>query len=845
MPSIPNSRVGGRSRSPLLSRTALALACAALPLLAALPAAGQACYQSVVLGGNSTVSYSAGFAVTGSPLSNLNALDGNYYQATSLVETTSTPSFKPMVESWIETGYDTSGRLPQVGPDYYGGVFVNPTNSAITVSQVAIDGSTTNPASRPAFGAIVATVAPSTGSWSAVSTTLLQWTGSLVVPPHGAQEFIVLARPNRGNYTSQTDVTLKFTVTTTTGGPYTASIHQIQVNITTWAASTVVGFDLTGSSTFTPRAFVSGAVAGVAQTFSIRVAQTDDSNEHNEDSAASGLQVTVTIPAGWSNVSVPTLTKSWWNNPTIVQPTATSSGSVSATTKRVLSTGSSTPANSFVIQATPPSATDTTNLTGLYTFAMTLNGGAQGDNSPIQGTTQGIVQVSNAVDVRFLSPAFTLSSPLRQLALRTDFNVLSGAETEAVAVQVYNVATASWQLLSTVTPGATNTTVTYSFGANFSSYLNSSNQMLVRYLVTAPSPWQRVRIDDLLWTVVLGFTVDNSVGSDSNSGDVAHPLATIGAALSRLTSPSQAVYVQVGNSQSGTPYTANLVVSGASAGGTQTCPTLIQGVANGSGQLPLIQGANPASDVGFDVGGGGANYVTVDGFQIQNTQVALYAEQGATGITFSHCLVSVPASGYGILFYANSGATAKNNKIDGNNNSTFYGIYDYAGVGTLLDGNVVRRMKNAEALFCTGSSGLVLRRNICLQSYMGIHLAQPAGTVTVSNNDCDSNAYLGIYAEQVGGTVVSTDNILTSNGVGWGWDGSGSIVSDYDDVWNNKSNYAFHGTVAAGSHSISANPLFVQVTDWTQPTFYQLGSGSPCIGTGNNVCCGTSMGAVQ
>jgi len=820
-------------------------ACAALLLLAAaLPAVGQGCYQSTMLGGNSTVSYNAGFAVSGSPLSNLNALDGAYYQSTSLVETNNPPSFLPLVESWIETGYDTTGKLNAVGPDYYGGVLENPTNNAITITQVSVDGSTTNPANRPAFGSLVASVAPSTGSWSRVNANLLQWNGSIVVPPHSAQEFIVLARPNRGNYTNQTDVTLKLTASGT-GGPYSATIDQIQVNITTWAASTVVGFDLAGGTSFTPRAYIPNVPAGSVGTFSIRVGQTDDSNRYSQDNVASGLQVKVSIPPGWSQVSA-ACDNTWWGKPTIVQPTSTAAGSVTATTKKTIPNGTSTPASSFVIQATAPSATDSANLTGLYTFGMTLQGHASGDNqAPIQGSTRGVVQVVNAVDVRFLSPALSFSSPLRQLSLRTDFNVLSGAETESVAVEIYNVASGSWQTISNVAPGANNTTVTYSLGANFASFLNGSNQMLVRYLVTAPSPWQRVRIDDLLWTAVLGFTVDNSVGSDSNSGDIAHPLATIGAALSRLTNGSQAIYVNVGNSQSGNPYAANLVVSGAALAGTASCPTLLQGVANASGQLPLIQGTNPASDVGFDVGGGGANYVTVDGFQIQNTQVALYAEQGASGITFSDCLVSVPVSGYGIIFYADNGATAKNNKIDGNNNSTFYGIYDYQGTGTTLDGNVVRRMKNAEAIFSMGSSGLVLRRNICVQSYIGIHVAQPVGSLLVYNNDCDSNDYLGLYAEGLSGTVTSNDNILTSNGVGWGWDGSGSVVSNYDDVYNNKSNYAFHGTVTAGSQSLSANPLFVQVTDWTQPSFYQLGSGSPCIGTGTNVCCGSNMGAVQ
>lgn len=823
-----------------------ALLFAAILGLTALPAAGQACYTASASGAASVRFISGGPNPADSPLSDTGAIDQQYYTVSPSPGSpgNGTPSVLGAISTMAENGFGNYSS----GPVYYGAVFTNPTASPVTVTQADLV------ADQAIFWDIYAGVAPDNnwalaGSWW--NSNDVEWTGSVTVAPYSALSFVVATYPEYSRQPLNANITV--TVATSAGTFSSASFSQQFAGGTgPYAANVVAGFDGAGAASYTLQNTVAGVASGSTQAFYVRVAETGNNyTGQGYNDIATPLSLTVTIPAGWSSVSVSASAP--WNPNTvqIIQPTAATPGSVTLQTNQNIINGTSTPAGSLIIDATAPTVGQTSltewdfSLNG-QTVGKTKNGGNQG-HAPIASFDQSIVQVTgqgaNSVQAVFTSPTIG-PGPVRQLAFQSVFDVQGGNPVTTVALAMYNNSTGGWDTFSSQNVGSSDVTVNQSYAADFAPYLNASGQMQVRFTMTG-SATALLRLDYLGWSMQEGFTVDSSLGSDSNSGDIAHPLATIGAALSRLTSPSQSIYVQVGNSQSGAPYAANLVVSGASSGGTPTCPTLIQGVANSSGQLPLIQGTNPASDVGFDVGAGGANYVTVDGFQIQNTQAALYAEQGASGITFSDCLVSVPTSGYGIIFYANSGSEAKNNKIDGNNNSTFYGIYDYAGTGTLLDGNVVRRMKNAEAVFCIGSSGLVLRRNICIQSYMGIHIAQPAGTVTVSNNDCDSNDYLGIYAEGVTGTVVSTDNILSSNGVGWGWDGSGSVVSDYDDVWNNKSDYVFHGTVAAGAHSISANPLFVQVTDWTQPSFYQLGSGSPCIGTGTNICCGTSMGAVQ
>ena len=58
------------------------------------------CRQQTIGGGTSTLSYQSGFAVAGSPLSNVNALDGNFYESTNLTETAATPSVRILYSTW-------------------------------------------------------------------------------------------------------------------------------------------------------------------------------------------------------------------------------------------------------------------------------------------------------------------------------------------------------------------------------------------------------------------------------------------------------------------------------------------------------------------------------------------------------------------------------------------------------------------------------------------------------------------------------------------------------------------------------------------------------------------------
>src|SRR5205085_10087286 len=155
--------------------------------------------------------------------------------------------------------------------------------------------------------------------------------------------------------------------------------------------------------------------------------------------------------------------------------------------------------------------------------------------------------------------------------------------------------------------------VSRTFTTDFVPYLDGSNRMKIQLLSTGTTG-RTLRIDQIKWTMTLGYTVNSSTGNDSNTGDVARPFSTLTKGNASV-GPGGAVYVEVGTSQTGAAYASNIFVT---KNGINGCPTLFQGVASG-GLSPRIRGitatdasGNPV-DYGFDIA---ANYVQADGFQI-------------------------------------------------------------------------------------------------------------------------------------------------------------------------------------------------------------------------------------
>ncbi|MGC8762489.1 MAG: right-handed parallel beta-helix repeat-containing protein [Acidobacteriota bacterium] len=830
----------------LLPRAARPFGAVLLLLGLSAPARGQ-CHTVPYTGGSATVTLSSGFAVSGSSPSAMDTLDGTTYDLSNVVETADAPSVGLLVQTWVENGVS-----PQ-GPVFYGAVLRNPTNAPLTVTSGTF--SATVPPGRfdQVFSTVVQQVAPDSGAFSVVDPRTLRWTGSLTVPPHEAAEFLVLVRlvTAPSTYTQPSDITLSFSAATASGN-YTASTTQRLVNWSAWAADVVTGFDLSGTATFVPRALTPAVAAGQAASFSVRLRHTDDQNPYNLDDMRAGCTLTVTVPKGWSGVSVSRDT-GWWNAPTIVQPTATTDGSVTATTRSILARNQSTPAGSFVITATAPGPLSS-NAVSLQPFTLALAGSTRGDTKAlVRSSTQAVVPVVSTVGASFRSPALNVGG-IRELVFTAVFGLQSFALAESVAVEALQPPS-TWVSLGTFKPGASFATASLTVPGNqVSSYLDGAGRMTVRFTTSPSGAWHRLRLDFLEWRVEKGLTVNNQTGSDANPGTVDLPLRTIQRAL-QLLQGQGAVYVEVGLSRSGTPYASGSAITSSSQSGTASCRTLVTGVPSG-GLLPLVMGTDPTQDVGFEVstppGFPTVSDVEVRNLEFQGCLVGVAFSQ-VNGTTVQNCRVTPPALGYGFLVDGGQNCSVEGCQVDAANADAFYGVFLNGGTGHRVTGTLVRRIPRSEGIFALAPQNLVLDRNLSVQNYMGIHVEQPAGTLKLSNNTLDANAYLGLYVAQASQKVTSRNNAITNNGVGWGTDSPATaarVDSDYEDAFGNTSGYAFHGTVSPGAHSLSAAPLYTQTTNPDLPDFYQPAPGSPLREAGADVglpFCGGApeIGAVE
>lgn len=797
-----------------MSRVRILLATLAVALALA-PGAARAQCRTATTTGAATYTQVSGLPVTGTSLANASAADGTAFQVSNVGGVLIQPSVRRLFSTWIENGSGT-------GPIYYGVTFANPTNAAITITRVVFTSSgalwdTTN------FAAIVPAA-----NWTRTNTTTVTWAlaGGLAVAANSAQEFIFFARDlataAHATYTINVAVTA-------TGGPYNAAPFTIDMpgSVLPYAADTTVGFDSAGAATYVPIGiFNAPGGANTAVNMPIRVRETSSSGAA-QNGIASGLTLTISIPSGWSNVSFSTTAAPWsLASVVIVPPTLFANGSAKITTSAAIARGASTAVNSLVLRATTPVNTFTNSV---FPFNFSLSGLAQDNVGTIASINESIVKVTTGVAAGPINAEFKsapLPTPVRQIDFRADVNVTGGTGADSLNVDVFNNTSALWTTIGTITPTAVFTSVLNSFTSNFEPYLDGSSQMRVRVVETGTTT-RILGVDFLSWTVTTGYTVNNFTGSDLNIGSAARPFKSLAKAASVLAGQGT-VYVEVGSSQTGTPYSANTTLTAAQAG-VVACRTLLQGVAS-AGLAPLVQGTVPASDGGFTLAG---NYQQVDGFQIQNVQVGLGADVGVSNAILSNNFVTVASDGYGIILNTNTGSQALNNRVDGSG-AIFIGIWDFSGTGDVLDGNRVLGF-GSDGLRVDFANGVTVQRNITRGNLIGLHVANSGGGVTLNNNTADANTFLGFYSEGTAGTVTSRNNVITNNAFGWGWDGVGTISSNYDDVFANGNNYNFHGAVAPGANSISANPAFVQTANPALATYYQLGAGSPCRDTGLNV----------
>src|SRR5262249_25100864 len=158
----------------------------------------------------------------------------------------------------------------------------------------------------------------------------------------------------------------------------------------------------------------------------------------------------------------------------ITQPTPSASGQITISTNARITQGAFTAANSLVIRASAPAS----SVANLFPFRLSLSGQSRGLRT-ISSFNDSVVQVlgsgTQAINSQFLSSQIG-PGPVRQIDFSSTFNVADGPGGESVSVNVWNNNTSAWDLIQTVTPGTSNTTVSRTFTTDFVPYVDGSNR---------------------------------------------------------------------------------------------------------------------------------------------------------------------------------------------------------------------------------------------------------------------------------------------------------------------------------------------------------------------------------
>lgn len=176
-----------------------------------------------------------------------------------------------------------------------------------------------------------------------------------------------------------------------------------------------------------------------------------------------------------------------------------------------------------------------------------------------------------------------------------------------------------------------------------------------------------------------------------------------------------------------------------------------------------------------------------------------YQSWAGTGIP----VIDATGQSFGFaIFAANyiniSGFEIKN----ANSGGTKGGIFDVLGTNSIFKNNLVHNIGGFGIYFNSATNTKIYNNTTYGNTISGIHF----DGATSSTNEVKNNS-------------------ITNNGIeGIGGVGSQTVVIDYNDVWNNRINYAYN----PGAHDISSDPLFADGE-------FHLQSGSPAINSGTTL----------
>lgn len=309
--------------------------------------------------------------------------------------------------------------------------------------------------------------------------------------------------------------------------------------------------------------------------------------------------------------------------------------------------------------------------------------------------------------------------------------------------------------------------------------------------------------------------VDAAFGSDLNPGTSALPLKTMTHAVEVISS-TDTCYARSGSYTGRLTFTprhsgtaANRTVITAQAGHT---PLLYAGGADGS----VIDSA--------------ASYITFSGFTVYPGSVVSAYFQDANNVLFTKNRVYVPTMGYGLLAVGLTASQIKGNTVgpSADNINPAEGVYLWGTDQVRIDSNRISGMIDA-GIVLDSDTRTTVSRNLSDHCFFGIDLWGSSGD-SLYNNTFDGNLNSGIHVQGISGTLVIRNTNSTNNIYGICWDSSGSVSSDYNNIWNNTYNYknpqapGDTNVVPAGVHDISADPQYTAA--------YHLLSASPCRNAG-------------
>ena len=299
----------------------------------------------------------------------------------------------------------------------------------------------------------------------------------------------------------------------------------------------------------------------------------------------------------------------------------------------------------------------------------------------------------------------------------------------------------------------------------------------------------------------------------------------------------------------------------------------------GAGLYVNVGGANPGSrrlEVGRRVNGFRVtgSYVTVDGFQVMQTEGDGIEVSSATATTIQNCRVSF-ANQQGIQIAGGTSVVLVRNVVSDNND---HGFYVTTSTNCRLAGNESFRnarpaVRAANGIYLSGSTGCMVEANLChdnqdsgLQFYNGANNCTSRNNVSWNNgdhgfdhvrasgvrhsNDVAFGNYMDGFSfegDSPGGALfncIAVDNGITTGEFDLWVDGTSvsGFQSNDNIIWNSTSQapikyitsiYSSVASYAAASgkdtRSIQSNPMFANPA----ASNFTLSPGSPAIDNAN------------